>query len=75
MVTNLEKVYTTSGFSKNSSAARRQDNYTANVQRYAEPILSREREYVDSFYISPAYVQEYTSDISARLEKAKLGFT
>ena len=75
MVTNLEKVYSTSGFSKNSDAARRQDNFTANVQRYAEPILSREREYVDSFYISPAYVQEYSSEIAKRLDKAKLGIS
>ena len=75
LVTNVVKVYSTDNFSKSTQASRRQDDYIANVTMYAEPILSRERGYTDSFYVSPAYIEEYTRKIGKNLAKAKFEFS
>ena len=69
----MEKVYTTSHFSKNAQASRRQDDYIASVVSYAEPILAQERGYVDSFYVSPAYLETYAQKLSANLAKNDYG--
>ena len=73
MVLNAEKVYTTSNFSKNSQASRRQDDYIASVVTYAEPILAQERGYVDSFYVSPAYLETYAEKLAANLSRNDYG--
>ena len=72
LVTNAEKVYTTSNFSKSKQASRRQDDFVASVVDYAEPILAEERGYEDSFYVSPAYIPVYSEKIVQNLKKAKL---
>ena len=72
LVTNLVKVYSTDNFSKSSQASRRQDDYIAEVTLYAEPILSREKGYTDSFYVSPAYLKEYVQKVSTNLAKSDL---
>ena len=69
-VTNMVKVYSTDNFSKSSQASRRQDDYIANVTMYAEPILARARGYTDSFYVSPAYIEEFSQKVSRNFAKA-----
>lgn len=64
---NAEKVYSTDHFRKSSQASRRQDNFTASVNNYAEPILSQERGYTDSFYVSPLYLKQYAEKIDHNL--------
>lgn len=69
---NAEKVYSTDHFRKSSQASRRQDNFTASVLNYAEPILSEERGYTDSFYVSPHYLNEYARKIAKNLSSYAL---
>ena len=75
LVTNVEKVYSTANFNKSSQASRRQDDYVAEIVLYAEPILSRAKGYTDSFYVSPAYIGEYSKKISQNLDKAKFSYS
>ena len=75
LVTNVEKVYTTDGFSKSSQASRRQDDFVASVVDYAEPILAEERGYEDSFYVTPAYIEAYSEKLVRSLQKQKLAFS
>ena len=70
LVTNLVKIYGTSDFTKSTQASRRQDDYIAEVTLYAEPILSRERGYTESFYVSPAYLAEYVQKVSANFRNS-----
>ena len=69
---NAEKVYSTDHFRKSSQASRRQDNFTASVLYYAEPLLALAHQYTDSFYVSPLYLNEYAQKVSKNLDKADI---
>ena len=72
LVINAEKVYTTRHFAKASQASRRQDDYVARVVTYAEPILAEARGYEESFYVTPACLEEYSRKVSENLKKTAL---
>lgn len=72
LTVNAEKVYTTENFKKSSQASRRIDNFTASVTSYAEPLLAEQAGYVDSFYVSPAYLGTYVERFLQALGKARL---
>lgn len=73
LTVNAEKVYTAENFKKSSQAARRIDNFTASITSYAEPLLAEQAGYVDSFYVSPAYLETYVDKFLQSLGRAKLG--
>lgn len=75
LTVNAEKVYTTEDFKKSSQASRRIDNFTASITTYGEPILSEASGYVDSFYVSPSYLETYVERFVKSLGKAKLSLT
>ncbi len=75
LTVNAEKVYTTEDFRKSSQASRRIDNFTASITTYGEPVLSEQAGYVDSFYVSPAYLGTYVERFIKSLEKEKLELT
>lgn len=49
------------------------DNFTASITSYAEPLLAEQAGYVDSFYVSPAYLETYVDKFLRSLGRAKLG--